>query len=160
MIGGLVEQYGIRFADKNLSQKNAQLVATGEPAERLTQRARRYSEPRQHCAGARLECVPVARRDGVLETGEVACITRAKLGKIALLAKGVPDGFVPHHGNVQHQLVVPQESVLTKDSKSRPLGSGQCSVAGGLCACQDVQQSRLAGTIGTDQPVAAAGAEF
>jgi hypothetical protein len=96
----------------------------------------------------------VARNDffdnRIARTVEMAmCIVQ----ELIVLDQRLPKLQVAHQRDVDDQLVLVQELVLTQDTQPQSIGDRYRAGAGLVVPAQNVEQRRLAGTIGADQPI-------
>jgi hypothetical protein len=72
---------------------------------------------------------------------------------------GVPDLFVPLHGDVDDALFEVQEAVLAQHPEATAARHEDAAFAGFFIARHDPQQGGLARSVGADEAVAGAGGE-
>ncbi len=160
VVGGLVEEQRVGAADEHLRQEHAELEAARERRERQPVRRDRNAEPLEHRGGPRLERVPVEVRERHLDVGEPAGVAVGVVDDPRALLERLPHLGLPHHGEVEDDLVVVEEAVLPQDPDARVTPDGHRAVAGRLVPREDLEEGGLPRAVRADQAVAGARVEL
>ncbi len=163
VVGRFVQQQDIRIGEQRLCQQHAQLPAWSNGAHRAVVLVEWDADTEQQFAGARFRRVAVVFGVDVLQFGGAHIIVLGRLRVHVdgvLLDVGGPHLLMAHHDHIKHALVFVGELVLLEPCHTFVAVDGDVASRRLQHAGQNLHEGGLTATVGADQAVAVAFAEF
>ena len=160
IVGGLVEEQGLRVAEEGLAEQDADLLTALELGHPAVVEFVADVEALEKDGGVRLGLVAVFLADDAFKFAEAGAVFVGHLGLVVddlALFEGGPKGLVAHDDGVDDAVGVELVLVLFQDADFA--GSYDGALLGFEFAGQDLHESRLTGAVWTGKAVAATGGE-
>ena len=163
VVGRLVEQQVVGFAEQGLRQQHAYLLLGAQIGHQLIVQRLFDAQAAQQIGGVALGVPALHLRKLLLQLPGPQPVLLRKIGlgiQLLLFFHRVPQGLVSHQDRVEDRICVVLEVVLFENRQPFARAERHAAPRRGHLAAEHFQKSRFAGAVRTDHTVAVARGEF
>ena len=156
VVGGLVKQQVVGIAEQSLCQHHAHLLLAGEFSHQLVVQSLLDAKAGKQASCIALSSVAAHLGKLVLQFCHSDTVLVGEVGlavKSLTLLHHLPHGGVSHQNSIQYGFLVVLEVVLRQHGQTLAGAQFHCALCRFQLATDGLQQSRLAGAVGTDYSV-------